>query len=249
MRPLAAVGTAMLVATVGLLLSNGASSPGLNIAAAAYAATSSGSGVLEARFVDSMFLAHGRVVTSHHREWIDASTGMRRVQRTLPWLVIRRHAGRQPDAVFELASSPGWLETWDSTAGKLNAIHRIRYPAVVRTPVGVHTLRRVARHRNLQASQPTAGSTANGRSGWSAASVGTVACCGSSKAMTHSPSTLPTQSPCRSWRWWCWLTRALTCRSSSVWSTSYPGTGARYSRKAICSATGACRAALRAKPS
>ncbi len=165
MRPLVAVGAAMLVATVGLLLSNGASSPGLNIAAAAYAATSSGSGVLEARFVDSMFLAHGRVVTSHHREWIDASTGMRRVQRTLPWLVIRRHAGRQPDAVFELASSPGWLETWDSTAGKLSAIHRIRYPAVVRTPVGapypaprgaaqepagIATYRRLYRERSLR---------------------------------------------------------------------------------------------------
>jgi hypothetical protein len=166
MRPLAAVGAAMLAATVGLLLSNGASSPGLNIAAAAYAATSSGSGVLEARFVDRTSLSRGWFADiSHHREWIDASTGMRRVQRTLPWLVIGRHPGRQPDAVFELASSPGWLETWDSTAGKLSAIHRIRYPAVVRTPVGapypaprgaaqepagIATYRRLYRERSLR---------------------------------------------------------------------------------------------------
>lgn len=153
-RPLAAVGTAMLVATVGLLISNGASSPGLNIAAAAYAATSSGSGVLEARFVDRTFLAQGRVVmTSHHREWVDASTEMRRERRTLPG---RSH--RPSHIVYELASSPGWLEAW--TSGEMNVIHRVRYrsrPAsagepqlassggAAQTPAGIETYRRLYR--------------------------------------------------------------------------------------------------------
>jgi hypothetical protein len=136
MRALVAAGAAMVAATIGLLLSNGASSPGLNIAAAAYAATSSGSGVLEARFVDRMFLPHGRVSTSHHREWIDASTGMRRERRTLPGLVIGRHLGRGPHTVYELASSPDWIEAWGSAPSERNVIHRVRSPAG-RVPVGV----------------------------------------------------------------------------------------------------------------
>jgi hypothetical protein len=161
MRPLAAVGAAMLAATVGLLLSNGASSPGLNIAAAAYAATSSGSGVLEARFVDRTFLAHGRVVTAHHREWIDATTGMRRERRTLSALI-----GRHPSEIYELASSPGWIEIWDSATGEQNVVRRVRYSAAgdrggaprpgrprggtTQTPTGVATYRRLYRERSIR---------------------------------------------------------------------------------------------------
>jgi hypothetical protein len=155
MRPLAAVGAAMLAAAVGLLLSDGASSPGLNIAAAAYAATSSGGGVLEARFVDRMFLAHGRVATSHHREWIDASTGMRRERRTLPALI-----SRHPHLVYEMASSPGWIEAWSNAAGQANVIYRVRYRArpalagapqpvsdsgATQEPAGIETYRRLYR--------------------------------------------------------------------------------------------------------
>ncbi len=132
MRPLAAAGAAMIAAAIGLLLSNGASSPGLNIAAAAYAATSSGSGVLEARFVDRMFLPHGRVVTSHYREWIDASTGSRRERRTLSALIRRRPPMLSE---YELAQTPEWIETWSSSPGERNVINRIRYPAG-RTPAG-----------------------------------------------------------------------------------------------------------------
>ncbi len=160
MRPLAAVGTAMLAATIGLVLSNGASSPGLNIAAAAYAATSSGSGVLEARFVDSTFLGGGRVRTSRHREWIDAGTGMRRERRTLPGVVIGRRPGRLPHEVYELASSPNWIETWSSAPSERNAIDRVRSSAGptpggvpqpassggdTQTPAGIETYRRLYR--------------------------------------------------------------------------------------------------------
>lgn len=136
MRPLAAAGAALTAATIGLVLSNGASSPGLNIAAAAYAATSSGSGVLEARFVDRVFLPHGRVTTSHHREWIDASTGMRRERRTLPGLRIGGHRGRQLHEVYEMASSPDWIEGWSSAPSERNAIDRIKSPAG-HVPTGV----------------------------------------------------------------------------------------------------------------
>jgi hypothetical protein len=166
MRPLAAVGAAMVAATVGLVLSNGASNPGVNIAAAAYAATSSGSGMLEARFVDRVFLSGGWVADiSHHREWIDASTGMRRERRTLQGLFIGRHPGRQPHAVYELASSPGWIESWDSAPGERNVIHRIRYPAgripagvprpaqgggAAQTPAGIATYRRLYRDGTIR---------------------------------------------------------------------------------------------------
>ncbi len=146
-----AAAVAMLAATVGLLLSNGASSPDLNIAAAAYAATSSGSGVLEARFLDSMFLSRGRVVVSHHREWIDASTGMRRERRTLSVLI-----SRHPHVVYELASSPDWIETWSSAAGERNVIQRIRYPraasggGAAQAPAGIATYRRLYRERSIR---------------------------------------------------------------------------------------------------
>ncbi len=160
MRPLAAAGAAMLAAALGLLLSNGASSPGLNIAAAAYAATSSGSGVLEAQFVDRVFLANGQVVTSHHREWIDASTGMRRERRALSALI-----SRHPNEIYELATSPGWIEIWDSAASELNVVRRIRYSAggdregalgpgprgrTTQAPTGVATYRRLYRERSIR---------------------------------------------------------------------------------------------------
>lgn len=149
-RTMAAALAAMLAAAVGLLLSNGASGPGLNIAAAAYAATSSGSGVLEARFLDSMFLSHGRIVASHHREWIDASTGMRRERRTLSALI-----SRHPHVVYELASSPDWIETWSSAAGERNVIQRIRYRGVsgggaAQAPAGIATYRRLYRERSIR---------------------------------------------------------------------------------------------------
>jgi hypothetical protein len=165
MRPLAAVSAAMLAAAIGLLISNGAASPGLNIAAAAYAATSSGSGVLEARFVDRTFLARGGVRTSHHREWIDASTGMRRERRTLPGFVIGRHPGRLARSVYELASSPNWIETWSSAPSERNVIDRVRSHAgpipggvpqpapsggATQTPAGIETYRRLYRDGTIR---------------------------------------------------------------------------------------------------
>jgi hypothetical protein len=160
MRPLAAGGAALAAATIGMVLSSGASSPGLNIAAAAYAATSSGSGVLEARFVDRTFLARGRMATSHHREWIDASAGMRRERRTLQGLLIPSSPGRGPHTVYELTSSPDWTEAWSSAPSERNVIHRVRYPTgrtllggprpapsggASQTPVGIETYRRLYR--------------------------------------------------------------------------------------------------------
>jgi hypothetical protein len=159
-RALAVAAVAVAASFTGLVLDDGSSSPGVNVAAAAYAATSAGGGVVEARFVERVFLAHGRVARSHYREWIDASAGMRRERRVLATLL-----GRRPDLVYELASSPGWIETWSSEAGEMNVIHRIRYPAgrgpagipqplsgggATQAPAGIATYRRLYRERSLR---------------------------------------------------------------------------------------------------
>jgi hypothetical protein len=165
-RAMTAAVAALAAVTAGMLLADGSSAPGVNIAAAAYAATSSGSGVLEARFVEHMLLPgrravgshYQREVTFHYREWIDASREMRREQRALPAIISRpRHV------VDELASSPGWIETWSSTG--LNEIHRISYHAIrvplaiprlapgnlaAPAPAGIATFRRLYLERGLE---------------------------------------------------------------------------------------------------
>jgi len=89
--------------TVGLSVSGGSSGPSLNVAAAAYAATSPGTGIIEAVFVERFYQRSHVRVTMRHREWIDAVTGRRREQRSLK-------NGR----LEELASAPGRIEQWIS---------------------------------------------------------------------------------------------------------------------------------------
>ena len=157
-RAMTAAVAALAAAAAGLVLADGSSAPGVNIAAAAYAATSSGSGVLEARFVEHLLLPgshskgshYRREATFRYREWLDASRGLRREQRTLPALltqpppfrVLDRNAridrplhvtnelvrdARIVHVTSELASSPGWIETWGSLARQRHVIHRFKY--------------------------------------------------------------------------------------------------------------------------
>lgn len=116
-------GSSILLAAcaVGLVLAGGSSGPGVNVAAAAYAATSTGSGIVEAEFVEHLFSAGRPTVKFHDREWIDTTTESRREQRLLPTAI--RHHG-QP-VTFETASTPGWVEVWNG-AGTSNAIYRFR---------------------------------------------------------------------------------------------------------------------------
>lgn len=90
--------------------------PSLNVAAAAYAASSPTSGILEARFIERLFDAAHPTISYRRREWIEASSGRRREQRTLP-----------SHTTFEVASSPGWIETWSGSAHSKGAIDRMRY--------------------------------------------------------------------------------------------------------------------------
>lgn len=102
-----AAGAAVLVAAcaVGLVLAGGSSGPGVDVAAAAYQATSPGAGVLEADFVDHLFQRGRLVAVVSRREWIDASQGRRRAQR------ITRPAGHEcASLIVEVASAPGEVE-------------------------------------------------------------------------------------------------------------------------------------------
>jgi hypothetical protein len=102
-----------LASAIGLLLAGGSSGPGLNVAAAAYAATSPGSGIIEAVFVQHF---SGPAKPLRSREWIDASSGRRRVQQALP-------APRRP-IVTETVAAPGFVEIWTDREGEANVIHR-----------------------------------------------------------------------------------------------------------------------------
>jgi hypothetical protein len=100
-------GAAALIAAcaVGLVLAGGSSGPGVDVAAAAYQATSPGAGVLEADFVDHLFERGRLVAVVSRREWIDASQGSRRAQR------ITRPAGHGcASLILETASAPGEVE-------------------------------------------------------------------------------------------------------------------------------------------
>ena len=253
MRPLAAVGAAMLAATVGLLLSNGASSPGLNIAAAAYAATSSGSGVLEARFVDSTFLAHGRVVTSHHREWIDASTGMRRERRTLP-ARHRQAPGRQPDESTNwpappAGSKPGtaprakaerdrsanrWYPRGIPHPGRVFHSPRGAARRAQAIPAGIATYRRLYRERSIRL---VGRERRDGRLLWKLeGDVGDSPSTRSHAKLVPIMAVVVLVDP-RTYL-------PVVQRTVNL----LPGHRRQVQRKASCSATGACRAARRAKP-
>jgi hypothetical protein len=126
---------ALPLAVAGLLAVAGAltdspSGPALNVAAAAYAATSPGDGVLEARFVEHWFRKSKPWLTLHRREWIDAAAGMRREQRTLPAPI------RRGSPVSELATAPGWIEVWGGETNRLDVIERTPFSGVAGSPAG-----------------------------------------------------------------------------------------------------------------
>ncbi len=105
-RGLIAGATILLAAcALGLVLADGSSGPGVNVAAAAYQATSPAAGVLEVDFVDHLFDRRRLVAVVQRREWIDARAGSQRALR------ITRPAGRAcASVILETASAPGHVE-------------------------------------------------------------------------------------------------------------------------------------------
>ncbi len=120
----AAAGILAVVAAVAtcLALAGGSSAPGVNVLAAAYAATSSGSGAIRAVFVERLF-SPVHSVSFRRREWLDASTHRRREQ-------IAFHR-----SFSEVASSPGWVEFWNSGQPAPNPIRRYSSESTI-VPLG-----------------------------------------------------------------------------------------------------------------
>ena len=113
----AAATVGALAALTGVVLSTSSSGPGVNVAAAAYAATSAGNGVIEAEFAIRSDLRVAAQPALRHREWLDAATGRRREQ------TISRGGKVQS----ELALSPGWAEIWSSGPTAAGTILRFKY--------------------------------------------------------------------------------------------------------------------------
>jgi hypothetical protein len=122
----AAAGAIGLVAlAINLTLSGGSSGPGVNVAAAAYAATSPGNGVIEAEFLIRPSLPGLAQTPIRHREWLDAASGRRREQ-TL---------GRSGSVESELLTSPGRAEVWESGPTPAGTILRFKDQAPASEPV------------------------------------------------------------------------------------------------------------------
>ncbi len=130
--------------TVGLAVTGGGKSgPGVNIAVAAYAALSPGPGIVEAVFVQRF--ASEKVPPLTIREWLQASTGRRRVRNALP--------GSGHFDEVETAIAPGSVENWESADRSGNVIHRdmLKGSAPVQTPAeGIEQFRRLYRENSLR---------------------------------------------------------------------------------------------------
>ena len=105
--------TAGCASLAGVLLTAGSSGPGVNVAAAAYAATSPQPGIVEAVFVARSYQGGG-LATLRQQEWIDAATGRRRELNTLDAAGVHQ--------VSDWMFAPGLVEQWrgGSQAGAVN---------------------------------------------------------------------------------------------------------------------------------
>jgi hypothetical protein len=94
----------------------GTSRSRLDVAAAAYAATSPGTGVIESIF-ETRAQVGGRELVFAQHQWLDASTSQAREQIT--------YSGAGKSQITDRASRPGSQETWSNAAGE-NVVRRER---------------------------------------------------------------------------------------------------------------------------
>ncbi|HEX4116833.1 MAG TPA: hypothetical protein VHY18_13285 [Solirubrobacteraceae bacterium] len=107
-RALIAVPLCAAASVVGVVLSSGSSGPGVNVAAAAYAATSPKRGIVEAVFATHIERGIQAGSILRQREWDDAGRALRRERVTFAEV----HDGKRETHVSESASAPGRRETW-----------------------------------------------------------------------------------------------------------------------------------------
>lgn len=129
LRALAPLPLLIAAAIVAVLLNAGASGPSLNVAAAAYAATSLPSGVVEATFVTHVYRGSDAGATLRQREWVQAAGARRRELNTLSEPGARPGAANVSDWVF----APQRWEVWTAMS-EPRVIHRTRWTGHGRVP-------------------------------------------------------------------------------------------------------------------
>ncbi|MGH2878190.1 MAG: hypothetical protein ACRDK4_01090 [Solirubrobacteraceae bacterium] len=119
-RALAALPLLAAAIVALVLLSSGASNPTLNVAAAAYAATTAPSGVVESTFLTRVYRGAGAGEAFHQRQWLQGATGRRRELNALSDPTSQSDPYEVNDWVF----APRRWENW-SAGTHANVIHRV----------------------------------------------------------------------------------------------------------------------------
>jgi hypothetical protein len=122
-RALVAVAVCVAASVVGVVLSSGSSGPGVNVAAAAYAATSPGAGLVEAVFMTRVLRGSQAGGTLLQREWNDAAAGLRRERDS----TTGPYGDTHETHVLEIVDAPGRLEMW-SAGREASTVTRITKP-------------------------------------------------------------------------------------------------------------------------
>jgi hypothetical protein len=120
-RTLVAVPVCFAAGVAGVLLTSGSSGPGVNVAAAAYTATSPRSGIVEAVLLTRIFRGSQAGGTLRQREWLDSAKGLRREQDS----TTGPYGNTQETHVLESVSAPKRWESW-STGSEANLVTRVR---------------------------------------------------------------------------------------------------------------------------
>jgi hypothetical protein len=126
-RALVAAPLCAAASAAGVLLSSGSSGPGVNVAAAAYAATSPRSGTVEAVLVARIFKGSQAGGTLRQREWLDSAKGLRREQDS----TTGPYGDTSETHVFESVSAPRRWESW-SAGSEANVVTRVKVSRAAR---------------------------------------------------------------------------------------------------------------------
>lgn len=120
-RMLIAIPLCVAASVVGVVLSSGPSGPGVNVAAAAYAATSPRAGIVEAVLLTRIFRGSQAGGTLRQHEWLDSAAGLRREQDSTTGPLGDTHETH----VLESVSAPGRWESW-SAGREAHVVTRVR---------------------------------------------------------------------------------------------------------------------------
>jgi hypothetical protein len=120
-RAFVAVPICVAASVAGVVLSSGSSGPGVNVAAAAYAATSPRPGIVEAVFVTHIERGIQAGSILRQREWDDAGRGLRRERVKF----TEAYDGKRQTHVSESASAPGRRETWYRGRLEVSTVPRV----------------------------------------------------------------------------------------------------------------------------